>query len=106
MQSALITTMDQEIPLTDAQQGLVFSATAEGNIVHWPGVPPLRDSSNSSRLVGMMGQLPFQVGATLSTLEEEASTEILSSASTAQSGTNSTINSHGRDWVRRIHGCE
>ena len=46
---------------------------------------------NSSQLAGMMGQLPFQVDTTLPTLEEEGSTEILSRASTAESGTNSTI---------------
>ena len=46
---------------------------------------------NSSQLAGMMRQLPFQVDTTLPTLEEEGSTEILSRASTAESGTNSTI---------------
>ena len=48
---------DQEIPLTGAQRGLVFSATSEGNIVHWPGVRPFNDPSVSLRLVGMMSQL-------------------------------------------------
>ena len=46
---------------------------------------------NSSQLAGMMGQLPFQVDTTLPTLEEEGSTKILSRASTAKSGTNSTF---------------
>jgi len=85
---------DQEIPLTGAQRGLVFSATSEGNIVHWPGVRPFNDPSVSSRLVGMnrmMSRLPFQVGTPLPIIEEEGSTEILSSASTAESRTNSTI---------------
>ena len=85
---------DQEIPLTGAQRGLVFSATSEGNIVHWPGVRPFNDPSVSSRLVGMnrmMSRLPFQVGTPLPIIEEEGSTEILSSALTAESGTNSTV---------------
>ena len=46
---------------------------------------------NSSQLVDMTRQLPFQVDTTLPTLEEEGSTKILSRASTAESGTNSTI---------------
>jgi len=46
---------------------------------------------NSSQLASMMGQLPFQVDTTLPTLEEEGSTKILSRASTAESGTNTTI---------------
>ena len=82
---------DQEIPLTGAQRGLVFSATSEGNIVHWLGVRPFNDPSVSSRLVGMMSRLPFQVGTPLPIIEDEGSTEILSSASTAESGTNSTV---------------
>lgn len=82
---------DQEIPLTGAQRGLVFSATSEGNIVHWPGVRPFNDPSVSSRLVSMVSRLPFQVSTPLPIIEEEGSTEILSSASTAESGTNSTV---------------
>lgn len=37
MPSAAITKADQEIPLIGAQQGLVLTATSEGNIVHWLG---------------------------------------------------------------------
>jgi hypothetical protein len=91
MQSAFITKVDQEIPLTGAQQGLVLSATSEGNIVHWPGIWPLMDSSNSLWVIGMMSRLPFQVGTPLPTLEEEGSTDILSSTTTTESGTKSTI---------------
>jgi hypothetical protein len=82
---------DQEITtLTGAQQGLVLSATAEGNIVRWPRDRPAFGTSDPSRLIGMMGQLPFQVGNVLPT-DEGGSTEILSSTSTGESGTNSTI---------------
>jgi len=44
----------QQIPLGGAQQGLVFTSTSEGNIVHWP----LRIMS-PSRVVSTLSQLPF-----------------------------------------------
>jgi len=45
-----------------------------------------------------MGQLPFQVGTTLSALEEGASIEILSNAMTTESGTNNS------EVVLGLHG--
>lgn len=47
----------------------------------------------------MMTQLPLQAGTALPVLEEEGSTELLSFALTAESGTNSTLicRSHTRE---------
>lgn len=49
---------------------MVLFTTSEGKIAHWPGVRLLGNTSDPSWVIGMMGQLPYQVGATLSALEE------------------------------------
>jgi len=86
---------NREIPLLGAQQGLVLSITSEGCIVHWPGTKPLNDSSDPSRLVGMVELMPYQDGSTLP-MEDTGSTEILTNTEMAESGTNSVL-SHTRE---------
>jgi hypothetical protein len=77
----------QEIPLTGAQKGLMLSVTPQGYIIHWSSSMPDDTILDSSRLVGMVQILPYQDGDTIR--DEDATTELLYSTSTAESGTNS-----------------
>jgi hypothetical protein len=74
--STLITEEEEEeIPMTGAQRGLVLTATLEGKIIHWLGVRLLGNASDSSRMVTIMGPLPYQAGVTLSAIGEATTTE-------------------------------
>jgi hypothetical protein len=55
----------QQVPLGGPLQGLVFTSTPEGNIMHWP----LQDAMSSSRVVSMLSQLPFRQGFPLPAIE-------------------------------------
>jgi len=79
-----------------AQKGLVLSITFEEGIVRWSGARPDTSSTNPSRLIGMVDHLPYQDGSTLPTGDDHNSTEIMDSATTTESRTQSATR-HSRE---------
>ena len=58
-------TFKQETPLAVTQEGLVFSTTTKGKIVHRPDSCPTEESLDSSQIITTADLLPYQEGEPL-----------------------------------------
>ena len=98
---------DEETPLTGPQPGLVITSTPAGRFVYWPGKKPEDLLEPDSRLIACLDPLPFQHGAPLAPIPEEATaTEVISSSSSSYSPEREVfvaINEHTPDSPDRHH---